>query len=215
VSAFLPFTYAQDTTVFFVPDPIIEDYTLLPIGSTFDVKVNVSGAIDLYNAQVRFSYNTTLLDCINVVSGGFIIGPDGTMFNYRINDANGWVMASETMIGWYSGVYGDGTLFVFTFQVQGYGCSDFVFNLTYTYLQDSGLHDMPYTAFDGYFKNKLLGDSNGDKVVNVADMGVLSASWTGVPGALPYDRDVDNNDDGVINVADMGVSSANWGRTAP
>jgi hypothetical protein len=104
------------------------------------------------------------------------------------------------------------------FEILDYGCATIDISsggaLPTTLLDSTGA-EVAYTTASGYFKNKLLGDANGDKVVSVLDMGLLSASWTGVLGALPYSRDVDNNDDGVISVLDMGITSGNWGRTAP
>jgi len=216
ISVFLPLTYAQEAVLFFAPSAVIKDYTLQPVGSTFVVKVNITNVNDLYAGGVRVFFNTTLLDVVSIVSGGFIQGPEGTTFNFRVNNPSGWVLASESIVGWNPGVSGSGTLFVITFQVQGYGCSTITFDTgSSTFLWDSALQNIPFTMANGYFKNKLLGDSNGDKVVSVADMGLLSAMWTGVPGALPYKRDADNNDDGVITVGDMGITSANWGRTTP
>ncbi len=58
-------------------------------------------------------------------------------------------------------------------------------------------------------------DVNGDGVVNILDVGLISAHWyPGSPiGPLGYDPTVDINNDGAIDIAEIGIVSANWGRT--
>jgi len=55
----------------------------------------------------------------------------------------------------------------------------------------------------------LLGDLNGDGVVNVSDLLILLGAWGLCPesGACPADL----NDDGVVNVSDLLILLANWG----
>jgi len=54
----------------------------------------------------------------------------------------------------------------------------------------------------------LLGDLNGDGVVNVSDLLILLGAWGPVePGGF----DADLNGDGVVNVSDLLILLANWG----
>ncbi|UCF42370.1 MAG: right-handed parallel beta-helix repeat-containing protein [Planctomycetota bacterium] len=56
----------------------------------------------------------------------------------------------------------------------------------------------------------LLGDTNNDGVVNVADRSITNAFWrTGSAGAYTL-RDCDLNCDGVVNVADRSIANAIW-----
>ncbi|UCF43883.1 MAG: hypothetical protein JSV99_02880 [Planctomycetota bacterium] len=56
----------------------------------------------------------------------------------------------------------------------------------------------------------LLGDTNNDGVVNVADRSITNAFWrTGSAGAYTL-RDCDVNCDGVVNVADRSIANAIW-----
>ncbi|MHC4498918.1 MAG: matrixin family metalloprotease, partial [Planctomycetota bacterium] len=63
---------------------------------------------------------------------------------------------------------------------------------------------------EGQFGIALLGDTNNDGVVNVADRSIANAFWrTGSAG--PYTlRDCDVNCDGVVNVADRSIANAIW-----
>jgi len=211
----------------FNPDPLIGDYfdPGFTIGDKFNVTVVATDVTDLFTWHLNVTWNPAILNFSRLASYGNLLNQTGSPYGTsRIEPivgpdyTAGYAWIAETILGDVGGVTGSGSLAVVEFEVVGYGCSNLTISTEGTLpttLLDSNGASISFTPIDGYFKNKLLGDSNGDGVVNVADMGVLSASWTGVPGALPYDRDVDNNDDGVINVADMGVSSANWGRTAP
>jgi hypothetical protein len=56
----------------------------------------------------------------------------------------------------------------------------------------------------------LLGDTNNDGVVNVADRSIANAFWrTGSAGAYTL-RDCDLNCDGVVNVADRSIANTIW-----
>ncbi|UCF44347.1 MAG: hypothetical protein JSV99_05390 [Planctomycetota bacterium] len=56
----------------------------------------------------------------------------------------------------------------------------------------------------------LLGDTNNDGAVNVADRSITNAFWrTGAAGVYTL-RDCDLNCDGVVNVADRSIANAIW-----
>lgn len=58
----------------------------------------------------------------------------------------------------------------------------------------------------------ILGDVNGDGVVDISDGGAISAHWYPGPpvGILGYDPNVDINNDGAIDILDAAIVSANW-----
>jgi len=60
------------------------------------------------------------------------------------------------------------------------------------------------------------GDANNDGVINIVDLSVVSAHWSGPPpGPSGYDVSADFNRDGTINMLEVSTISANWGRTIP
>lgn len=218
------------TAVFVNPDTIIVDYfdpDGYQIGDTLTIHVNVTTDVvpGIFSYQVNLTWNTAVLNYTGISSYGDFLAKTGSIYGTsrgeKIDSASndtGYAAVAETILGEYAGITDTGRLFTVTFEVIGYGCSNIVIGtggeLPTKFLDSTGA-EMTYSTGDGYFKNKLDGDSNGDKIVNVLDRGVLSSSWTGVPGALPYSRDVDNNDDGIINVLDRGITSTNWGRSVP
>jgi len=218
---------AGSPRIFIDPNAIIKDYVLDPgyqIGNILNVRVNVSDVTDLFSYQVNLTWTTSMLNFTGVTYGdvlsstGSPYGSSGAIEKIApAYNETGTALVAETILGNVAGVSKNGTLFTAQFEILGYGCARIYITtggLFPTLLLDSAGADITPTAIgNGYFKNKLQGDANGDRIVNVADMGVTSARWTGAPGTLPYDRDSDCNDDGVHNVADMGVTSANWLRS--
>jgi len=60
----------------------------------------------------------------------------------------------------------------------------------------------------------IMGDCNGDGMVNMRDISLVSAHWSGPPtGPLTYDPDSDINCDGVVNMIEVAIISADWGKS--
>ncbi len=76
-----------------------------------------------------------------------------------------------------------------------------------------------FTADNNYMNGIVLitipGDTNGDRIVDIFDIGTISAHWYPGPpeGILGYDPNVDVNGDGSIDIFDIGVTSAHWGQS--
>jgi len=226
------------------PDPIVMDYENDPgyqIGNTFQVHVNITDATDLFAWQINMSWDTMknmssgppILNVGNITAGEFLnvgalpnktsssAAPDGLGFviNKTDNDA-GYTAMGESILGADTGVGGDGRLVTIEFLITGYGCGNLtisVVGILPTTLLNSTLDSMGVTTTDGFFKNKLSGDCNGDGIVNSQDNGKINGHWAPAGGApewsLGYSRCVDNNDDGYINSQDDGVVNGNWLRS--
>ena len=54
----------------------------------------------------------------------------------------------------------------------------------------------------------LVGDLNGDGVVNAADLGLLVVAWGPCGKGAPCPADL--NEDGIVDAADLGFLFANW-----
>jgi len=68
---------------------------------------------------------------------------------------------------------------------------------------------------DGTICVKILGDINGDGVVNMLDLSLVSAHWYPGPpiGPSGYDPNADINNDGAVNILEVSIVSAHWGET--
>lgn len=82
----------------------------------------------------------------------------------------------------------------------------------------AGAHDLAFkystpagTTVTGevVYKDLLAGDANGDKVVNIFDINLISSNWNtaGLAG--------DINFDGIVNIFDINTVSSHWANTLP
>ncbi|HKZ93487.1 MAG TPA: hypothetical protein VJ249_02745 [Candidatus Bathyarchaeia archaeon] len=222
-----PIVPNQVPTVYVDPATIIMDYVNDPgfqIGDLLQVSVNITDATDVFSYQVNVTWTTSMLNFTRVVSYGDFLAQTGSPYGtsrieptFIASNATGSASVAETILGDVAGVGGGGRLFTLEFLILDYGCANITISSggdLPTMLLDSAGATISFSSADGYFKNKLFGDANSDRIVDIFDAATLSSRWTGAPGALPYSRCVDNNDDGVIDIFDAAVTSANWGRTA-
>jgi hypothetical protein len=68
---------------------------------------------------------------------------------------------------------------------------------------------------DGEVHIKLMGDINGDKVVNYSDAILIGASFGSKPGDPNWNPNADLNRDGYINYKDVIILGANFGAVCP
>ncbi len=69
----------------------------------------------------------------------------------------------------------------------------------------------PSTAVD--LGTLLEGNANDDNIINIADFGLLAASYG--KSAPDYDARTDFDRNGIVNIADFGLLAVNYGKVAP
>jgi len=216
----------------------------LQVDSPFNVTVNVSNVTDLFSWQVTLFWNSSLLTVNRIFAGEFLNRTDSlnkTSSAPSYYGGMGYVIQSpEIVVGNVSlvesiledavpgsvlGVTGSGVLVTVEFLVTGYGCTGLDVSLSgdlRTMLLNSTLVNgvpgeiplAPENVHSGYFRNKLSGDANGDRFVDVFDVLKVKYHRSGPPpGPGGYERNVDINDDGVIDVFDILIVKANLGRS--
>jgi len=92
---------------------------------------------------------------------------------------------------------------------------------TYTIIANASINDQTdtdpadNTFIDGEVYVKIPSDVNGDRIVDIFDIGSISAHWYPGPpeGPLGYAPEADLNDDGAVDIFDIGIVSANWGQS--
>jgi hypothetical protein len=124
-------------------------------------------------------------------------------------------------------VSGPGTLANVTFTVVGYNVSDITLGVETKLIGWNSMagaeydivnaDTLPTHVDDGYVRNYGQGDANGDQIVDIFDIGSISAHWYPGPpiGPLGYGREADLNLDGSVDIFDIGICSANWGNVYP
>ena len=103
------------------------DMSQQKIGSTFQMKVNLSGGSDVYSIPMQLQYDQTKLSLINVDLGDSpgnanLLGKDGqAVALVHRDDGSGNVAVSASRPPGTKGVTGDGTVCVLTFQAKAAG----------------------------------------------------------------------------------------------
>jgi hypothetical protein len=227
-------------SVFMNPAAIIKDYINNPgyqIGNKFTVDVDIADVTDLFTWQVNVTWNPAVLNFSKVESYGTFLrattSPNGTsgwinqdptknVTIASVNYTRGYASIAETILDNRTvapGVSGSGGLVTIEFEVLDYGYCDITIGLAGT-LKTTLLNSAkppveitPFTTADGWFNNKITGDSDGSGRVNVVDIAAVNGHWWPTPTYPQEYRSFDTNDDGVINVVDIAVVNANWGRS--
>jgi len=214
-------------SVFVDPAKNITDYEdathNVTIGSTVTFHINVSGVTDLFVWQVKVEWDKAILNASTSTPCEFLAQSAeptsseelGWVMN-RTENSVGFSSFAESILGNVSGISGSGRLVSIEFLVVGYGYTNITISVSGslpTKLLDSDGSSIAFDPVNGWFDNRLRGDTDGDGYVDIGDMGVVSDYWTGPPtGVFPYARFSDLDADGVIDIGDMGIVSDNWNR---
>jgi len=213
------------------------------VGSNYTVSIytnyNASLGSDLYSWQFSLTFNSSMLEGLEVRNGDLITTSKHSSATFAPGTFNNTIgKLSLTMAYFYHispppfRTTGPGTLANVTFRVKGYGVTDIHipeavsdpttflggYNVAkggYYEIMDGTLE--PEKLGDSYFRNTIPGDVNGDKVINVVDAASVSAHWYPGPprGPLGYGREADINLNGIVDIVDSAIVSANWNRHAP
>jgi len=73
------------------------------------------------------------------------------------------------------------------------------------------LTDNTYT--DGTVKVNMVGDINGDGIVDIADLTIVAVAYGQFEGEPGYNPEADLNKDGIIDIADISIVTMNYGNT--
>lgn len=113
------------------------------VGSTLQVAVNISGALDVYAYQFSLLFNPSVLQATGSADGSFLSSGGTTFFvpGTIDNTAGSISFTIGTLLGQLPGVNGNGTLATLNFNVTGLGTSALSF--TDGLLINSELADLP------------------------------------------------------------------------
>jgi hypothetical protein len=196
-----------------------ETWTTIP-DATFTVRVSITGVVSsapLYGWQFNLTFNPAVLQAEIVSEGPFLKQAGVTQFaGYTISNTAGWVFAGCAVDDWFGGgVYGSGTLATITFQTISKGNS--MFNFTDTQLRSfDEVYEIPvplaHTTSPGWFQY-LLGDVNGDAIVDACDLRQLGKAYGTTSGSPSYNADADQDKDADVDAADLATVSSHYGDT--
>lgn len=112
------------TTVFIYPDRIHGE-----VDENFTVYVNVSNVVDLYGWEFKLSWNTDMLNLINVSEGSFLKNHGETFMGKEVEENHIYMYC--TLMGNVSGVNGNGVLVSLEFHINHPGnCTLQIYDVT-------------------------------------------------------------------------------------
>jgi hypothetical protein len=209
------------------------------VGSQLVVPVVVQGSapFDYFNIQVDPASPCCLqtLSPVNVnLTGTILPGPisesicirgtatttNTTCASWRQNSAEAiQVIASG---GTTSGPAATGLLFTITYNILARtNDTNLLFENDVTplghscacvHILDSAGNNLPENLEISIFENFLFGDVNGDCVVNVVDMALVSLAFNSTPSSSNWNPNADVNNDGVVNLLDLTLVGLNFGK---
>jgi hypothetical protein len=213
---------ASQTTVFIDPQ-----WNYVDVGENFTVEVRIDNVMDLYAWQVALSFNSSVLNALNVT-----YAPD-SVFNGNmdiitvtpvVDNARGYVLHGECLLGPVPGVNASGGLLQVTFAVIGHGQSslhlvregegilpeDFA-----SFLLDSSVNEIDFASIDGHHHNHLLADITGiggkpDGRVNMVDVAYLVVQFGTTPASSKWNPKADLNGDNKVNMEDIAIAMQNF-----
>jgi hypothetical protein len=190
----------------------VDPATVINWSPNFTVSINVVNASGLSSLEFELGFNVSDLQANSVTSGSFIPGSATPIT--QIDNTAAFVRFNVSLS---TPLNGNGTLAVIQFQVQP-GCPAYVQNSTlHLYnvtLLDSTGQALPFNTVDGSFTHTVMGDLNGDGVVDVKDALLAAEAFGSSPGDPNWNPNADLGGFGIINIIDEILLAMNFGHTA-
>lgn len=218
-----------ETIVYVYPEEL-----KVEVGEVFNIYVNVRDVSGLQGFDFMLLYNTAFLDCVALEEGTFLSGVNHTFVAMReIDDAYNetcgrvWFAVAIFGDGWADG---NGTLAIVTFNATAVGESVLDLYSDNPYREDEvklvtcGAQAIANKALDGYViidpdppqpVDPLVGDVNGDGIVDMEDVNVIAGAYGAVEGDNPrYSLILDLDQNGVIDLCDLLIAAYYFGSAA-
>ncbi len=152
----------------------------------------------------------------DVIEGDFLKnGDQSTYLTTDLNQTEGWILVGCTLVNISNPVppTGDGTLAILNFTVVEKETSrNCPLNLSDTILL---LEDLTEYADNDPIHGTfylLMGDVNGDWIVNATDLSLLDDAYGSMPGDPNWNIECDLNNDGVVEAKDLTMLGKNYGK---
>jgi len=204
------------------------------INKTFDVNVTINDLWPDWNVvgvQFRLSYNSTLLEVVNVTEGPFMKQFDDTLFIFFIEKPLGeWpehvLVGIILMPPWARFPYGSGTLATITFKIvyqekvidpdttPPLTCELMLFDKRNLFLVDNEGWAIPYSLEHGLYEiyPTHICDVNGDYYIGIDDVVSAAEHFGSDPIYWPerWDPSYDVNKDNYVGIDDIVLIASNF-----
>lgn len=205
---------SQETTepVFMYADPPEILDCSLGIDDLFSVDIKIANVADLMGYDFKVTFNSTILSVVSVTPGDFF-GADPEIWHNNTNNAKGFVRFAMTpKAGTQKGATGFGKLATIRFRVKVCGGNCSIKQKGFTKLANSHGINVTHTTLDGYFDNRLFGDLNCDKLVDIEDLVTVGLAWASWPGHERWNPVADIVKDNFIGIEDLSAVGRNYGK---
>ena len=219
--------FAQSTIILIQPSA-----SNVNVGNTVTVDIWIEDVIDLYGADVRLSFDPTLLEVQDAdgnpangvqIQGGSFPAPNFVVKKEADNGA-GTIWYAVSQMSPTEPVSGSGVAASVTFKGLAEGTSSVAF--TYQKIVKIDGEQIPATTQDGQITvtetSGLFGDLDGDCDVDIVDIMLVACRWQTScdnpdpdddPDTPNYDALYDVIADCVIDISDIMQVAAHWGET--
>jgi hypothetical protein len=189
-------------------------YTAHTLGETFKINITISGVVNLYNYTFKLSYNTTLLDAIQLDVGPFLNSPT---FQYKliIDHTLGEIWLWVWSYGAAPPASGNGVLATITFKTA----TATLWRKNNPNINSCGLHlydtllvtntgiEVSHDVTDGlYTYQPKPGDLDYDGKVGLTDLRIMALYYDPVNNSI---ADIDQN--GVVDIFDLAILTYYYG----
>jgi len=204
---------AASTPTLYVDPPS----TIVDIDEIFSVNVSIASVTDLGGWEFRLYYRNNILNGVTAKEGPFLKQGGSTSFftidfNNAYNTTHGIIWLTCVLQGGAPGVGGSGTLATINFTAVENG--DTILHLADTVLGDSLANPITHTTTDGTVRvGTLLGDINGDGIVDIFDALILAGAFGSQPSDPNWYAGADINSDDVVDIFDALILAGNFGKT--
>lgn len=208
-----------------VPEKTL-DSTLTP-GNTYSISIytDYTGS-DIWSWQFELTFNPAVLQGVTVTNGDLITTIKDPSALFQAGTFDNTLGRLSLTYAWFDystppapTTSGPGTLAYVEFTVIGYGSSDIMllgegwtilmgpdYNIIDGYMQ-------PDSVGHGFFSNKLVGDANSDRQVDVLDLFELGKAYESASTEPNYNSDCDFNHDFRVNSTDLSGLRSNYGES--
>lgn len=120
------------------------------IDQNFTISIEATDIGDLYAWELKLAWNTSVLELVDILEGGFLKRGGTTFFTSAENATTGIIKVDCTLLGDLPGVDGSGTLVEFKFCAKGSGVS--ALTLYDTIMLTSFELPISHASFSGSFQ---------------------------------------------------------------
>jgi hypothetical protein len=207
----------EDSQLLFYTSPHRVKNDSLTVGSTFSANIDMQ-TIAEHRGIICLTFNlmwdATVLECIGATDIMFheVTPPNETdnfssdvyIMEGRVEILSSFVNFSRASEGGYSPIFGNHTVATMTFRVKSVGAT--LLHLERCWAFDVLSSTILHSSLDGFFVNRMNGDLNGDRLVDLFDALIFAKSFGAYlmvyPGHARWNEEADLNGDGQIDIFD-------------